>query len=82
MKKYPKLTGVEPKRDRYLLVTFTDGSCRLYDCGPLFQSEPFSRLTQAWLFRQVRVEMGGYGVRWNDELDLAESELWEHGIPC
>ena len=24
--------------------------------------------------------MGGYGIIWNDDLDLSCDELWEHGI--
>lgn len=27
----------------------------------------------------ARVEAGGYGISWSDELDLSEYELWEHG---
>ena len=29
------------------------------------------------LFEQVRVDQGGYGISWNDELDLSCDKLWE-----
>ena len=32
------------------------------------------------LFRAVQADPGGYGISWNDELDLSEAELWRHGV--
>ena len=34
---------------------------------------------QLW-FLITKVDVGGYGVYWNDELDIAADELWENGI--
>ena len=31
-------------------------------------------------YNVVQVDVGGYGVVWNDELDLSCDELWDHGI--
>jgi hypothetical protein len=31
------------------------------------------------LFKTVKVDPGGYGVSWNDEIDLGEYELWMNG---
>ena len=31
------------------------------------------------LFEQVKVDLGGYGVTWNDEIDLSCNQLWENG---
>jgi hypothetical protein len=28
------------------------------------------------------VDKHGYGIVWNDELDLSESELWINGLPA
>ena len=46
----------------------------------MLQKPVFAPLANGWLFRTVQVDPGGYGVSWNEEIDLAESELWEHGI--
>ena len=31
------------------------------------------------LFNQVRIYAGGYGVVWNDEIDLSAEELYYNG---
>jgi len=32
------------------------------------------------LFWNVKTDLGGYGISWNDEIDLSCDELWENGI--
>jgi hypothetical protein len=39
----------------------------------------FAPLSNATLFKSVRVEQGGYAVAWNNEIDISEYELWVHG---
>ncbi len=39
----------------------------------------FEPLQQAWLFNAVRVDSGGYGISWTEDIDLAKSELWLNG---
>ena len=31
-------------------------------------------------FNDVSVDVGGYGIIWDDDLDLSCDELWEHGV--
>jgi Protein of unknown function (DUF2442). len=31
-------------------------------------------------FKAVAVDPGGYGVSWNDQMDLSEYELWRNGV--
>ena len=33
------------------------------------------------LFKYVKVDVGGYGVVWNEHIDLSCNELWENGTP-
>jgi len=73
---YPRVAFVEPRSGRRLLVTFSDGTRKVYDCTPLLTSEVFAPLNDEALFRCVKADPDGYGVVWNDEIDLAESELW------
>ena len=82
MSTYPRVSQVSPLREKTLLVTFSDGTQKTYDCAPLLGREPFRRLQEEWLFKTVQADPGGYGVSWNDEVDLSESELWEHGVPA
>lgn len=70
-------------RDMRLLVRFVDGSQKRYDVAPLLGVwAAFDSLkTIPELFAQVQVDKGGYGISWNDELDLSCDELWHNGEP-
>lgn len=59
---------------------FLDNTVKQYDMEPLIRSIPaFQILEEPVLFNQVPVDAGGYGVTWNDNLDLSYNELWEKG---
>lgn len=80
---FHKMKSVTPLEGYRLLAHFTDGSAREYDVKPMFQKiEAFQTLQQVpGLFELVKTDPGGYGVSWNDDLDLSCDELWEHGRP-
>ena len=78
---YPKIKAVEPLAHQRLMVSFHNGEQRLYDFGSQLDSPPFAPLRNEALFKCARVDIGGYGVIWNDEIDIAESELWLNGQP-
>ncbi len=77
---YPKVNQVEPLPNYRLLITFQNGDVRVYDCTPLLAKSAFHPLREASLFNQVEVGSGGYGIVWNDEIDLSEAELWLNGV--
>lgn len=77
----PRVKAVQPLDDYRLHVTFENGVRRVYDCTPLLDKPVFAPLANRWLFRAVKVDQGGYGISWNDNIDLAEAELWIHGQP-
>lgn len=79
MKTFPKVRTVQPRAGKRLLVTFENGTRKLYDCRPLLDQETFEPLKDDSLFRLARADPGGYGISWTEDLDLSESELWEHG---
>lgn len=60
---------------------FSDGSTKTYDVNPLFNSIPAYKTLEDYpeQFYDVTVDVGGYGIIWNDELDLSCDELWKHG---
>ena len=74
---YPKIESVAPLEDFKLRVTFANGVEKIYDCRPLLTEPPFTLLQSPALFRAVQVDSGGYGISWNDEIDLSEAELWQ-----
>ena len=79
MKNYPKIQSVQALPGKKLRVSFVNGDIRLYDCRPLLKKEPFKALQDEALFCLARAEEHGFAVIWNDEIDLAESEVWIHG---
>jgi hypothetical protein len=79
MHTYPKVKSVQPQANKRLLVTFDNGTRKVYDCNPLLDSDVFAPLQEDWLFRTVHADAGGYGISRTDELDLSEAELWENG---
>lgn len=76
-----RVQSVEPKDDFILSVLFTDGAKIEYDIKPLFKKwDVFNNLKSIkGLFQQVKVDAGGYGISWNDEIDLASEELRLNG---
>lgn len=77
---YPKIESVEPLADFKLRITFANGVEKIYDCRPLITEPSFVMLQSPALFRAVQVDPGGYGISWNDDLDLSEAELWRRGV--
>ena len=45
----------------------------------MLRLEMFQLLGNEAFFKSVKVDPGGYGVSWNDEVDLSEYELWVNG---
>jgi len=81
MEPTPRIETVRPIGGARLLVRFRNGEERTYDCGPLLTRPQFSLLADAAFFRAVHVDAGGYGVSWNDDIDVSEYELWTNGEP-
>ncbi|MBI5491292.1 MAG: DUF2442 domain-containing protein [Deltaproteobacteria bacterium] len=76
----PRILSVVPLDGERLRVRFDDGREVVYDCRPLFSRPRFAPLTDPAFFRLVAVDPGGYGVSWNDEIDLSEYELRTNGV--
>ena len=79
---FHKINEVYSLADFKLSVQFAEGCTKIYDIKPLFSKwEAFKKLEQSTeLFHSVEVGEGGYGVVWNDEIDLSCDELFENGV--
>ena len=79
---YHRLASVAPAGRLTIEATFADGTVKRYDVEPLLSRwKAFEALRDVpGLFRSVRVDAGGYGVVWNDELDLECEEIWNNGV--
>ena len=77
-----RIQSVVPKKEYILQAVFYNGEVIQYDVTQLFSIFPQFIIfqTDKNLFEQVRVDAGGYGVSWNDELDLDAETIYEDGI--
>ena len=78
---FHKIKNVSALPEYKLSVQFSEGVTKIYDVKPLFERLPaFRSLENNNDFGGVFVDVGGYGIIWNDELDLSCDELWDNGI--
>lgn len=78
---FHKVKNVFVLPDYKLNVQFAEGVTKMYDVKPLFDKIPIfkSFKEQPEKFSDVSVDVGGYGIVWNDEVDLSCDELWKNG---
>ena len=81
---FHKIKEINPLTPYRLFVCFEDGQKREYDVSRLFTKwESFQTLQIVeGLFGQVKIDSGGYGVSWNDDLDLSSEEIYLNGDKC
>ena len=79
---FHKVKSAAPLSDFKLSVQFSEGVTKLYDVKPLFETISAVRYLKdnPSEFDCVSVDVGGYGIVWNDDLDLSCDELWENGV--
>lgn len=80
--KYHRVKSVTPLQDYVLSIQFEDGVQKEYDVKPLLSKwDAFKALVDVkGLFEQARVDFGGYGIIWNDYIDLSCDELYNNGV--
>ncbi len=78
---FHKIKSINIFPDYYLTVHFSEGVTKGYDMKLLFESVPaFKRLQKhPELFKEAKVDVGGYGVVWDDETDISCDELFANG---
>lgn len=81
---FVKITSVATLPDYILLVGFVSGEYKQFDLKPLIEKyAPFKSLVEVeGLYEQVKIDVGGYGLVWNDDLDIAADGIYDKGISC
>lgn len=76
-----RIVFVKPMDNTILLVRFQNGIEKTYDVKNMFKMFPQMQILEKdrALFNSVVVDTGGYGISWNDELDIDAEEIWENG---
>lgn len=77
-----RIVSVKALENYEIIAVFQNGISKKYDMKQLFDVFPQFKDFEviAGLFEQVKVDVGGYGISWNDELDLDAEDIWEDGI--
>lgn len=79
--KHPKIKVLKALDNYILQATFADNNItKKYDCKPLIKKEPFILLKSLPLFKTAKIDAGGYGISWNDDIDLDAYEIWIAGV--
>jgi hypothetical protein len=78
---FHKIKSVSALPDYVLYVQFSEGVSKKYDLKPLFDKyamfQPLRDHPE--LFASAEVDVGGYGVIWGDDIDIACDELFYNG---
>lgn len=77
-----RIQTVTAKENFFIEAIFFNGEIKQYDVKQLFDEFPQFQIFQKTqnLFEKVSVDIGGYGISWNDELDLDAETIWNNGI--
>ena len=76
---YPKIVRAEAIGERVIRFEFANREIKDYDISYLIDKPMFLLLQKPAFFRNFKVEPGGYGLVWNDDIDISEYELWIKG---
>ncbi|MGL4452513.1 MAG: DUF2442 domain-containing protein [Sarcina sp.] len=71
-----RIKSVKPLENYQLQVEFSDGKEKIVDFKNKIKEKMYSDLEDKYLFNSVRVDAGGYGISWNDDIDISEYELY------
>ena len=76
---FHKIKNVTPLKDFKLSIQFAEGLTKIYDMKKLIENNKiFAELKDINLFNSVEVDIGGYGIIWNDNIDISCDELFEN----
>ena len=78
---FHKVKSIGVSEPCVLIAQFEDGVFKTYDIRQLTGKYPVFRKLEEdpGFFRKVKVDGSGFGIIWNEDLDLSCNELWENG---
>ena len=78
---FHRIRSVSVSESFLIRIEFENGIEKEYDLNRLKDRPEFALLFRHPDFaKAVRVDPGGYGISWNDEIDIGCEELWNHGM--
>ena len=81
---FHKITSLATLPDFVLLVGFQNGEYKQFDLKPYIDKyQPFRSLKDInGLYEQAKIDVGGFGIVWNDDLDVSAEGIYEQGVSC
>ncbi len=77
---FHKIIEVIPLKNKILQVRFENKKVKYYDVKKIINEiEEFNVLKEQSIFDNVTVDIGGYAVIWNNDLDIDCEELYNNG---
>ncbi len=74
------ITKIYLKDNLILIASFDDGEIVSFDIKTLFNKYPiFKQLENKTLFLKAKIDIGGYGISWNDKIDLSSDGIYSKG---
>ncbi|MGL5821591.1 MAG: DUF2442 domain-containing protein [Sarcina sp.] len=74
---YPKVKKITPLINYRLQVEFSNKVTKIVDFTKKLKEDPYTDLEDINLFNNAKIDAGGYGISWNDAIDIAECELYD-----
>lgn len=73
----PKIKSIKVDSDSYsITVLFDNGVTKNINFTEKLKEDFYIDLKNKLLFEQAKIDAGGYGISWNDDIDISEYELW------
>ena len=78
---FHKIEDIKVNNDFIITAKFQNGVIKKYDLKTLMKRlEIFKQLNNIELLKNVKVDVGGLGISWNENIDLSSEEIWNNGV--
>ena len=78
---FHRIEEIIPLENMILKIKFKNKIIKYYDVKKILNKiEEFKILENTSIFNNVKVDVGGYAIVWNDELDISCEELYNNGF--
>ena len=77
---FHKIKRVLSKENLIIEIEFEDKTRKIYDVKKIISKwSIFENLKDENLFKNVKIDVGGYGITWSEDIDLSCEEIWQNG---
>lgn len=78
MDKIKRIKDLYLMRDFCITLTFHTGEVRILDLKPIMEEYPlFHALEENRLFENAKIDLGGFGIVWNEEFSISSGDAYE-----